>query len=381
MSRIYLDHAAATPMPFEVRKIISEIDSEIFANASSLHEEGRGARAIIDDARFRIAQFLSVQTTELVFTSGATESNHMAIVGVAEYARSHGQVPHVVLSKLEHASSMELAKMLARNGVEISWVENDGQGFVDPGALTAAIKENTVLVSVMWANNETGTMNDIAALSMAAKSKNPQVLFHTDASQAVGWVDFKVTDLGVDLLSASSHKLGGPKGVGLLYIKSGIKMQPLFPGTQEWGKRAGTEPVSLIAGFAKAWELSNAWSREEVRERRNALVRLVTESIEGSMCNTPLERSVPHIAHFSFTGIDSQLLTIALDRVGLAASPGSACSSGAVETSHVVEGLGIDTSTYTGHLRLSLGAETTDEEIHAAGRIIIDCVADLRSRM
>jgi len=378
--RIYLDYAAAVPLLPEVKKIMDEVEEKAWANASSLHQEGREARGVIDDARKSIADHVGADTEEIIFTSGATESNVLALQGVLEAKRLAGEKPHLVVSKVEHSSIIEWARKLEKMGLDITWLSVDKSGRVDEQELVKSIKENTALVSIIYVNNEVGVVNEIKKLAEVIKSENPNTLFHTDAAQALGWIDFNINGLGVDLLSASSYKLGGPKGVGLLYIKKGIKFNPIFPGTQEWEKRGGTEATSLIAGFAKAVELSKTWPKEQVSDLGDFLISEITINIPDSVCNTPKEGNINHIAHFSFSGVESDVLTLALDREGIAVSPGSACSSGAVTVSHVIEALGIDTQKYPGQLRLSLGINTTRQEIETAVKIIEKVVSELRQK-
>ncbi len=375
--RIYLDYAAATPLHPEVKKEMARVE-KLWANASSLHKEGREARAVIDEARAKIATILNAQTANIVFTSGATESNVLALRGVLEYARLKGERPHLVISKIEHPSVKETAEQLEKMGLDVTWVNVDKNGLVSPEELASAVNNNTVLVSIIYANHELGTVQNISDLVKTVKSKNEKTLFHTDAAQALGWLDVDIEKLGVDLLTGSGYKLYGPKGVGFLYVRKDIKMWPQFPGFQEWGKRAGTESTSLIAGMAKALEISVSWPRERVRVMRNNLISKITQNISDVLVNTPAEQSVPHIAHFSFGGVEAQLLTVALDQEGVSASPGSACSSGAVETSHIVEAIGVDLNKYGGSLRLSLGLDTESGEVERASEIIKNTVNKLR---
>ena len=375
--RIYLDYAAATPLHPEVKKVIEESE-KFWANASSLHNEGREARATIDDARFKVAQLLGAETDEIIFTSGATESNVLALRGVLEYEKSRGTTPHIIISKIEHPSVKEIAQQLEKTGVEVGWIGVDRSGLVNAAELSALVRDNTALVSIIYANHELGVVQNISELVKAAKSKNPKTIFHTDAAQGLGWLDINTRDLGIDLLTASSYKLYGPKGVGFLFKKSNIKMQSLFPGFQEWGIRAGTESTSLIAGMGKAFELSKDWPRKQVRELRDYLITEIQKNISGVIVNTHSSLSVPHIAHFSFADIEADSLTIALDRAGVSASPGSACSSGAVQVSHIVEAIGIETEKYPGSLRLSLGLQTTKQQMDKAVQILKQVVRDLR---
>lgn len=377
--RIYLDYAAATPLHPEVKKEMERVEN-IWANPSSLHKEGREARAVVDKARGKIAGILNCDTTELVFTSGATESNFFALRGVLEYHRLKKGKPHLVVSKIEHPSVKEVAEQLEAMGLEVSWLDVNKQGQVDVEALKSAVTENTVLASIIFANHEIGVIQDIENLIKIVKAKNPSTLFHTDASASLGWLDIDIKNLGVDLLTGSSYKLYGPKGAGFLFIKKGVSLQPQFPGFQEWGKRAGTESTSLIAGMARALELSHDWPKDKVRELSCFLIDEINANIDDVLVNTDTKNSVPHIASFSFAGVEAQLLTIALDQEGLSASPGSACSSGAVEASHVIGALGVDLNKYPGSLRLSLGLGTSREEVTRAIEIIKKVVSNMRQR-
>ena len=375
--RIYLDYAAAAPLDPRVKAEMDRVE-KLWANASSLHEEGRAARAVIDEARAKMAETLGVQTDELVFTSGATEANVLALRGIVDFAKAAGERPHLVVSKIEHPSVKETAEQLEKTGVEVTWLNVDARGLVDVDELSRTIKENTVLVSVIYANHELGVVQDLAGLAQAIKVKNPKTLFHTDAAQALGWLGADLKQLNIDLLTGSAYKLYGPKGVGFLYVRKNVKLSPLFSGFQEWGKRAGTEPTALIAGLAKALEISAAWPVPRVREMRDNLISEFLKNVDGAICNTWPEQSVPHIAHFSLAGVESQLLTIALDRAGLAASPGSACSSGAVQISHIVQAIGIDLQKYPGSLRLSLGIDTQEREVAEAVNILKNVIRELR---
>ncbi|OGE86630.1 MAG: hypothetical protein A3J48_01665 [Candidatus Doudnabacteria bacterium RIFCSPHIGHO2_02_FULL_46_11] len=375
--RIYLDYAAAAPLHPEVKKEMMRAE-KFWANASSLHKEGRAARAIIDNARLSIAQSIGANTDEIIFTSGATESNFLALRGVLEYLRIKGQKPHLVISKIEHPSIYEQARFLESMGLEVSWVEVGKDGLVNVASLENSIKENTALVSIIYANHETGTVQNIAELAGVVKAKNPKTLFHTDAAQGLGWLDVNVGELNADLITGSGYKLYGPKGVGFLYVNSRANLSPQFVGFQEWGKRAGTESTILIAGLAKALKLSKDWPREKVRKLRNDLLKKIQASVPGVILNSQSSSSVPHIAHFSFEGIDPQILNIALDRAGLASSPGSACSTGAVKVSPVLEALGIDIKKYSGSLRLSLGIDTEDREVAEAASIVKNEINKLR---
>lgn len=368
VARIYLDHAATTPVAPEVLEVVHAALAESWGNPSSAHTRGRAARALVDGARDRLAAVLGCAPREITFTSGGTEADNLALRGaVQRWGPERGR--HLVVSAIEHEAVLETAAALASRGeAEVTLVGCDSGGVVDPERVAAAVRSDTVLVSLMLANNEVGTLQDVARAAALARSVNPAVLVHTDAVQALGRVPVDVAALGVDLLTASAHKCYGPKGAGLLYARWGTHLGPqLDGGGQERGRRSGTENVAAIAGFAAAAELAVAeMDAEQPRQKalRDRLETLVTADSSVRVAASAAPR-LPHIAALLVDGAPAEPLVAALDQEGIELSSGSACSSGAARPSHVLEALGVDPAT-TALLRASLGRGTTPSDIDAA---------------
>ncbi len=346
-------------------------------NPSSLHAEGREARALLDDARRRVAISLGVAANEIAFTSGGTESDNLAIAGVMEAAT---RPAHVVSSAIEHSAVLGSLDRLKEAGIETTRLSVDGDGLVDVGRFEAALKPETRLASIAYANNEIGTVQPIAELARIARQRG--VLFHSDAVAAAGWLPMEIAALGVDLLSLSAHKFGGPKGAGLLYVRRGVPIAPqLRGGGQEFGRRAGTEDLLGIVGLAAALELA---IRDQVVE--TARVAALRDRLEGAiLASIPGVRvagggapRVANILNVGFAGVDSAALLIALDLAGIAVSAGSACASGAPEPSHVLAALEIGPQWQRGAVRFSLGHATSASEIERAIELLPDVVAGLR---
>lgn len=375
--RIYLDYAATTPTDPRVLEAMRPYFTEIFGNPSSVHVFGQEARAAVDQARRTIAGALGCQPQEVVFTSGATEADNWAVVGVALAHEERGR--HLVVSSVEHRAVLEPARWLAQRGWEVTFLPVDRYGRVDPEDVRRALRPDTVLVSVMHANNEVGTLQPVAEVARVARERG--ALVHTDATQTLGALPVRVEELGVDLLSASAHKRYGPKGVGLLYVRRGTRIVPwLWGGSHERGRRAGTENVPAIVGFARAVELALA-EREAEQVRLAALRdRLVAGllEVEGTvLTGHPTER-LANNAHLCFSGVDSESLLLALDLRGLAASSGSACTAGSLEPSHVLQAMGIPPELAAGALRLTVGRWTTEVEVDTAVAWIREAVEELR---
>lgn len=375
--RIYLDYAATTPTDPRVLEAMRPYFTEIFGNPSSVHVFGQEARAAVDQARRTIAGALGCQPQEVVFTSGATEADNWAVVGVALAHEERGR--HLVVSSVEHRAVLEPARWLAQRGWEVTFLPVDRYGRVDPEDVRRALRPDTVLVSVMHANNEVGTLQPVAEVARVARERG--ALVHTDATQTLGALPVRVEELGVDLLSASAHKRYGPKGVGLLYVRQGTRIVPwLRGGSHERGRRAGTENVPAIVGFARAVELALA-EREAEQVRLAALRdRLVAGllEVEGTvLTGHPTER-LANNAHLCFSGVDSESLLLALDLRGLAASSGSACTAGSLEPSHVLQAMGIPQELAAGALRLTVGRWTTEVEVDTAVAWIREAVEELR---
>jgi cysteine desulfurase len=367
---IYLDNAATTRLRPEVRAAMEPFLDRDYGNASSLHAAGRRARRALEDARERVAARLGGDPKEIVFTSGATESNALAIAGAAEALRSRGD--HLVTSAIEHPSVLETFARLERQGWRVTRVPVNGEGLVDPAAVSGAVTPRTVLVSVMTVNNEVGSLQPIAAIRKAA----PSVVFHTDAAQAIAKVPVDLRD--VDLLTWSAHKLHGPKGVGGLWIRRGTPLAAQsVGGGQEFDRRAGTENVAGIAGLAAA--LTRASLEEMGRvERLREKLRAGLEGLGGVRVWGPAERRAPHVLNVSVEGVDSEAAILALDAAGVCVSSGSACASMSLKPSHVLQAMGVPAELSKGSIRLSLSALTTEEEIDGALSIVPGVLSRLR---
>ncbi len=377
---IYLDHAATTPLREEVLTAMLPYLSEHFGNASSLHADGRRARQGLDEAREGIAAILGAKPREIVFTGGGSEADNLAIKGAAWAASARGR--HVITSSVEHKAVLHSCSILERSGFEVTYLPVDRYGRVDPAEVEAAITEYTSLVSVMYANNEVGTIQPIAEIGAICRQHG--VLFHTDAVQAAGFLPLDVDRLGVDLLSIAAHKIYGPKGVGALFIRQGTALLPQMQGgAQERQRRAGTENVAGIVGFARALELAQGdpGARDAENARlaglRDRLLRAVRDLPGVVETGHPVER-LPHSASWLVDGVEGGDLVAALDLEGLAASTGSACTSGSVEPSHVLLSMGIDREHAHGALRLTAGRGTTAPDIERAGEVLRASIERMR---
>lgn len=377
---IYLDHAATTPLDPEVLDFMMPYFGELYGNPSSIYSIGRKARAALDDARDRIAAVLGCQARELIFTSGGSESDNLAVRGVAMRNRDRGR--HLICSQVEHHAVLNTCQDLERQGFEVTYLPVDGDGKVAPTALAAALRPDTLLVSVMTGNNEVGTVEPVAELA-ALTHERSSAYFHTDAIQAFGKVPIRVDDLGVDLLSISAHKIYGPKGVGCLYVRMGTRIEPMITGGgHERNRRAGTENVAGIAGLGKAVQIAARDFDRDVGRLRDARDRL-TDGVLGTVVGArltghPTER-LPHHASFVIGDIAGDSLLMRLDREGVYASSGSACTSGSLEPSHVLLAMGISPKDALGSLRLTVGKRTTDADVDAAVEVIQEAVGALRS--
>ncbi|MHB8146553.1 MAG: cysteine desulfurase family protein [Vulcanimicrobiaceae bacterium] len=376
--RIYLDYAATTPVRAEVLDAMLPYFSDVGYNPSSLHREGRRARAALDEARDRVAACLGASRREIVFTASGSEADNQAIIGVARAYRARGT--HLVSSAIEHHAVLHALDALADEGFTPELLPVDGQGRVDPAAFAAALTPHTVLGSVMYANNEIGVVAPIERLSRIAREAG--ILFHTDAVQAAGWLPIDVRTLGVDLLSLSAHKFHGPKGVGVLYVREGVRLPALVHGGgQEAGRRSGTENVAGIVGLARALELAVA-EREQKAARigalRDRLEDGILAAIPDVLVNGSAAPRLPNSANVSFAGVDSESLLMALDIEGVAVSAGSACTSGVLEPSHVIAALGSGERWQQGVIRFSLGAGTTAEQIDRVAALLPGLVRRLR---
>ena len=369
---LYLDYAATTPTDPQVRDAMLPFLGESFGNPSSVHRVGQTVRRALDVARDALAAAIGAQSGEICFTSGGTEANNLALLGVLMAAKEQGR-NHLITSPAEHHAVLDTALFARELGFEVTLVPVDEYGMTHPEAIAEALTDKTALVSVMHANNEVGTINPIVEIAALAHAHG--ALFHTDAVQTLGALPLDVTALGVDLMSVSSHKIYGPKGVGALYIKSGVKCAPLFHGgSQERQKRPGTENVPGIVGFGKAVALLPEW-RDEVAARllplRDSFIaRLPQASLNGH----PTQRLASN-TNLSFVKPDGETMLLALDLWGICASSGSACSSGSIDPSHVLTAMGVPRERALGAVRFSLGRHTSAEELDRAAAIIERLVA------
>ncbi|MBO8125842.1 MAG: cysteine desulfurase NifS [Firmicutes bacterium] len=363
MLRVYLDHAATTPVRPEVVEEMLPYFTEKFGNPSSIYRIGWENRSVLDDARDRIAAQLAADSSEIIFTSGGSEADNLAIKGYALANQKRGK--HIITTSVEHHAVLDTAKYMEKLGFEVTFLPVDEYGLVSPKQLAEAIRPDTILVSIMYANNEVGTIMPIKELAKVAREA--RVAFHTDAVQAGGSLSLDVQDLGVDMLSLSAHKFYGPKGVGLLYVRKGIRLDPLIHGGgQERRRRAGTENVPGIVGMAKALELANAEREENMRRitaLRDKLILGLRDRIPEIKLNGHPTQRLPNNVNISIKYIEGESLLLNLDMKGIAASSGSACTSGSLEPSHVLLAMGVPHEIAHGSLRLTLGRETTEEEI------------------
>jgi len=374
---IYLDHAATTPVRKEVLEEMQPYFSKKYGNASSPHALGREANGALQEARVKVAGVINAMPEEIYFTSGGSEADNTALKGLAFANKDKGN--HIIISSIEHDAVLNTCKFLEQNGFEVTYLPVDKYGFVNCEDIERAITKKTILISVMHANNEIGTIEPIANIGTLAQEKG--VYFHTDAVQTFGKIPIDVEKMGVDLLSASSHKIYGPKGVGALYVKKGIEIQPLIHGGgHENGLRSGTENVAGIVGFGKAAELAeNERAIEAGREikLRDRLIKNALK-IKNSRLNGHPAMRLPNNANFSFKFIEGEGLVLDLDGYGIAASSGSACSSKSLEPSHVLLAIGLKHEEAHGSLRLTLGRDTKDKDIDYVLRVLPKSVERLR---
>jgi cysteine desulfurase len=379
MKRIYLDHAATTPADPEVVKAMLPYFSEIYGNPSSLHAFGQEAKRAVEEARDKIASFISASPDEIVFTSGGTESDNFALKGAALARQEKGD--HIITTAIEHHAVLETCHYLEKQGFRVTYLPVDRFGIVDPETVKKAITDKTILISVMHANNEIGSIQPIAEIGRIAGER--EVPFHTDAVQTFGHLPIDVDDLGVSLLSASAHKLYGPKGVGILYVRKGTKIQSfMHGGDQERGRRASTHNVTGIVGLGKAVELAEKSLPEEMERiirLRDRFIRIVLEEIDHTRLNGhPVER-LPNNVNVCVQYIEGEAMILRLDMSGIACSSGSACTSSSMEPSHVLKSIGLPPELAHGALRFSLGRHTSVEDIDQVLEVLPGIVEKLRS--
>lgn len=379
MERIYLDHAATSPMhPKVIDKMIT-IMNATFGNPSSIHSYGREARHYIDLARAALARSIGAQETEIIFTGGGTEADNMALFGAAESYKTKGK--HVITTQVEHHAVLHACKRLEKMGFEVTYLPVDETGRISMNDLKAALREDTILVSVMYGNNEVGTIQPIHEIGQLLEGH--QALFHTDAVQAYGIVDIDVNESKIDLLSVSAHKINGPKGVGFLYARSTVKLAPrLFGGDQERKRRAGTENVASIVGFHEAVLIASEArpaKREKFVELKETLLEKLHDGQVEFNINGSLEYCLPHVLNLSFPGTSVEAMLVNLDLAGVAVSSGSACTAGSIEPSHVLVAMfGKQSEQLTNSIRFSFGFTTTKEDISKAAEEIAKIVKRLK---
>jgi cysteine desulfurase len=373
--RVYLDNNATTPVLPEVLEAMRPYFGEHFGNASSIHQHGQDARSAVERSRASVASLVGCRPSEIVFTSGGTEADNLAIAGLVKAG------DHVITSSIEHHAVLFSCKHLQETGIEVTYLSVDGRGLVDPGDVRRAVRSNTKLISVMTANNETGVVQPMEEMGKIAAEA--EVLFHTDAVQAVGKIPVDVKKIGCQALSLSGHKLHGPQGVGALFLKKGTQIQPLFyGGRHERSRRAGTENVAGIVGLGKAAELAMQafadGADKKMAELRDRLQQGILSEVEEAGVNGEGAPRVPNTTNIYFTHIEGESMVIALDLKGLAISTGAACASGAIEASHVLTAMGLRGDRPRGSIRFSLGKQNTAEDIDFALALVPSVVERLR---
>jgi len=379
--RIYLDYNATAPVPPAVVDAVTVALRDCYGNASSVHVFGQQAKAVLDESRSAIARLIGAEPSEIVFTAGGTESDNLAVRGVAEALESTGR-RHLITSAIEHEAVLNTVKALGRRGWTTTLLPVDGSGVIAPGALATAIGDRTAFVSIMLANNELGTIQPVAELAAMARARG--ALVHTDAVQAVGKIPVDVRALGVDLLTLSGHKFGAPKGVGALWVRRGLSLHAqTMGGRQERGRRAGTENVPALEGLRVAADIVSRTPAAEARRIASLRDRLesgILGLVQGAVVNGDAAARVPNTSNISFERVEGESLVIALDLEGIAVSTGSACSSGTLEPSHVLRAIGLSSSRVQSAIRFSLGPATTEAEIDRVLDVLPALVSRLRSR-
>jgi len=373
-----MDHSATSPVDREVFKAMEPYFMDSFGNASTLYSLGRDARKAMESSRKQVASLIGADASEIIFTSGGTESDNIAIKGVAYKLKNKGN--HIITSNIEHPAVDETCKYLEKNGFEVTYLPVREDGIVNVSDLEDAITDKTILITIMHANNEIGTIQPVAEIGEIARQN--KIYFHTDAVQSVGKIQVNVEDLKADLLSISAHKLYGPKGIGALYIGKGVRLEPLIHGGgHEKGIRPGTENIAGIVGLGKACEIAEEKLEETahyVTSIRDELIKRVLTEIDESYLNGHPTKRMPNNINFRFTGIEGESLVLHLDAKGIAASTGSACSSKKLEPSHVLMALGLKEVQAHGSLRLSLGKENKIEDVDYVVESIKNAVETLR---
>ena len=380
---IYMDNAATTPVRPEVVRAMLPYFTEYFGNASSIYELAQQSRGVLDDSRRAVAKSLGCRSSEIVFTSGGTESDNAALKGVAFALRNVGN--HIITSAIEHHAVLHTCHQLEQFGFDVTYLSVDEDGLIDPYDVAAAVTDRTVLASIMLANNEIGAIQPIPEIADALRSEaerfGRKIYLHTDAVQAVGAIEVNVRKLGVDLLSLSAHKFGGPKGVGALHIKRGTPFEPLIMGGgQERDRRSGTENLPGVVGLAEAMRLAEA-EREEatphIMRLRDRVIHGILERMDGVRLNGHPTQRLPNNVNVSFENVEGEPILLGLDFAGICASSGSACSAASLEPSHVLTAIGLSADLAQGSLRITVGRDNTDDEVE----YLLDTLTDLVTRL
>ncbi|AFA47766.1 cysteine desulfurase NifS [Acetobacterium woodii] len=378
MKRIYLDHAATTPVDPAVVETMLPFFTENFGNPSSVYSEGRAAKKSIEAARLQVAQAINADPREIYFTGSGSEADNWAIKGIAMKNKSKGN--HIITSTIEHHAVLHTCEYLEKQGFEVTYLPVDKDGLISLEDLKNAIRKETILVSIMFANNEIGTIEPIKEIGEIVKEKG--IIFHTDAVQALGNIPVDVKDLNVDLLSISAHKIYGPKGIGALYIRKGVPIDNLIHGgAQERKKRAGTENTAEIIAFGKAAEMANdhlETNANHMKTLRDRLIKGIMDNIPQVRLNGHPEKRLPGNANFCFDYIEGESILLSLDIIGIAGSSGSACTSGSLDPSHVLLAIGLPAGVAHGSLRLTIGKNTTTEDIDYVVENLIQIIERLR---
>jgi cysteine desulfurase len=376
--QVYLDHAATTPVHPSVLQEMHKVLETHFGNPSSLHFYGRAAKQHLEVARERVARLLGAGQQEIIFTSGGTEADNLAVMGTALSYQERGR--HIITSTIEHHAVIDPCQMLARNGFEVTFLPVDKDGVVDHGDVKKAIRRDTILITIMHANNEIGTIEPVPEIGKVARKHG--IIFHTDAVQTAGYLPINVDDLNVDLLSISAHKIYGPKGAGALYIRQGVELKPLIHGGgQEKTCRPGTENLPGIIGLGKAAEIAaseHLYESRRYKKMSDRLIQGIKALIPDAKINGHPEKRLPHNVNVSFRGAKGECLLVGLDQEGIAVSTGSACSSGSSQLSHVLEAIGLSQEEGAGTIRMTVGRSTTVDDIDYVLGVLTDLVEKLR---
>jgi cysteine desulfurase len=375
LEHIYVDHAATSPMHPKVIDRMYEVMKDQFGNPSSIHAYGRQARNILDNARAVVASSIGAHENEIIFTSGGTEADNYAIFGIAEGKEAKGK--HIITTEIEHHAVLHACQELEKKGYEVTYLSVNEYGLINLNEFKAALREDTILVTIMYGNNEVGAIQPIKEIGLLLKD-HPAV-FHTDAVQAYGLEDIDVKEQHIDLLSVSSHKINGPKGIGFLYVKNGIKLNPqLFGGEQEKKRRAGTENVPSLAGFQLAVEISQQdrlQKREQFKKYKEILIGILKDNNISFKQNGLVDNTLPHVLNLSFPGTNVEAMLVNLDLAGIAASSGSACTAGSIEPSHVLVSMfGKESERTKNSIRFSFGLNNTEQQIEKVGHELVKII-------